>query len=321
MRALRFGAVCAAAAALLAACDASKPSGPGGSSATTSTTRLPGQGRPPVTVGDTNIYPEQFVLGALYEQALKAKGYTVSLNRNIGPPEVRLKALQDSSVDMYPEYIDTWDSTIAGYTYAFASPSAAYRAGERYAVDHGLKLLRPTPFSDTDALATTLTYAIDNSLSAIGDLRKVASKLTVGGPPQFQTSSPGLTLVEQTYRFAPVGFKTLPVGEQYAALDQNSVQAADVNTTDGQLASGDYVLLSDPAHVFGWGNVVPVVSQAALEVEGPAFVSTINEVSALLTTRVMRELNADVAVLGEDPAKVAAQFLQAHGLAPSSQTS
>jgi hypothetical protein len=44
------------------------------SSVTTATTPLPGQGRPPVIVGDTNTYPEQFVLGALYQQALTAEG-------------------------------------------------------------------------------------------------------------------------------------------------------------------------------------------------------------------------------------------------------
>jgi osmoprotectant transport system substrate-binding protein len=121
------------------------------------------------------------------------------------------------------------------------------------------------------------------------------------------------------YRFAPLAFKTLPLGEQYTALDQNTVQAADVNTTDGQLASADYALLADPAHVFGWGNVVPVVSQTALETEGPAFAQTINKVDALLSTRVIRQLNADVAVLNEDPTKVATQFLEAHGFAVPSQ--
>jgi glycine betaine/choline ABC-type transport system substrate-binding protein len=66
---------------------------------------------------------------------------------------------------------------------------------------------------------------------------------------------------------------------------------------------------------------VPVVSQKALVEEGPAFIATINEVNALLTQRVMRELNADVAVLNEDPVKVAQQFLEAHHLVPESQSS
>ena len=46
------------------------------------------------------------------------------------------------------------------------------------------------------------------------------------------------------------------------------MQAAYVNSTDGQLASGDYRLLSDNRRIFGWGNVVPVVSATALAKEG-----------------------------------------------------
>jgi len=281
---------------------------------------LPGQGRPTVIVGDTNTYPEQFVLGALYQQALTAEGYSVSVNRNIGPVEVRVKALESGTVSVYPEYIDVWDTSVAGYKGHFPTAHAAYEAGNQYALLNDMQLLDPTPFSDTSGLGVTVPYAVQNGLNSIPDLRKVQATLTIGGPPQFQTNSPGLTQVEQTYGFVPTSFKPFPAGAQYGALDQNMVQAAAVDTTDGEFASGQYFVLTDPQHVFGWGNVVPVVSQKALVQEGPAFMATINEVSALLTQRVMRELNADVAVLGEDPVKVAQQFLQAHHLVPASQS-
>jgi glycine betaine/choline ABC-type transport system substrate-binding protein len=53
-----------------------------------------------------------------------------------------------------------------------------------------------------------------------------------------------------------------------------------------------------------------------LAVEGPAFAATIDAVSALLTTRVMRRLNAAVDVQHKDPHAVAKQFLQEQGLLP-----
>lgn len=314
----RAGAAFAAAAVAVAVAGCGSKTATDGDThpATTSTTPLPGQGRPPVTVGDTDIYPEQFVLGTLYEQALAAEGYNVSLNRNIGPVEVRIKALENGSVTVYPEYIGAWDAGVAGYKHGFASAHAAYKAGQHYALRHGMQLLNPTPFSDTGALGVTVAYAIANGLNSIGDLLKVQTMLTIGGPAQFQTGSPGLKQMEQAYGFAAAHFKSLPAGAQYGALAHNTVQAADINTTDGELASGEYTLLADPAHVFGWGNVVPVVSQKTLAREGPAFAATIDEVSALLTLGVIRQLNADVAVLNEDPNKVAQQFLEAHHLVP-----
>ena len=66
--------------------------------------------------------------------------------------------------------------------------------------------------------------------------------------------------------------------------------------------------------MFGFGNVVPVVTLHALREEGPAFAATIERVDRMLTARVMRALNSDVDVAHENPATVATQFLQTHGL-------
>jgi osmoprotectant transport system substrate-binding protein len=126
-----------------------------------------------------------------------------------------------------------------------------------------------------------------------------------------------LPALEDAYGFTPGVFKPLAVGDQYAALDHGTVQAADVNTTDGQLVGGDYTLLRDPRRVFGFGQVVPVVSARVLRLEGPAFAATVNRVSALLTTPVIRRLNAAVDVYHRDPTVVAKQFLQAYGLLAS----
>jgi osmoprotectant transport system substrate-binding protein len=286
-------------------------------STATTTTLLPGTGRPPVAIGDKNTFPEQFVLGALYEQALAAEGFNVSLDRNIGPPEVTLPALLNGSLDMYPEYINVWDSTVAGYKRRFATAKDAYAVGQRYALAHNYELLKMTPFSDTSAIGVMLTYAVRNGLSTISDLRKVAAKLTLGGPPEFENSLQGLAGVEDVYGFAPASFQSLPVGQQYVELDAGKIQAAFVDTTDGQLLSDSYAVLRDPSHVFGFGNVVPVVSQKVLEQEGPAFVATINSVSALLTTPVMRQLNYDVGIAHQDPTTVAKEFLEAHHLVPA----
>jgi osmoprotectant transport system substrate-binding protein len=63
----------------------------------------PGRGRPPVTLGDKN-FTEQYILGQLYAQALRAKGYTVHLKSDIGPSGVTDGALIRGQIDLYPEY-------------------------------------------------------------------------------------------------------------------------------------------------------------------------------------------------------------------------
>lgn len=289
----------------------------GTQTSTTTTGPLPGTGRPAVVVGDKNT-PEQFVLGELYEQALAAEGFSVSLNSNIGPTEVTIRALHLGSLGLYPEYIDIWNEQVAHDHQMFHSSRTAYQAGQRFAARQGFRLLNPTPFGDTQALAVTDFYANEHGLRTIRDLRKMGHSLAVGGPPQFKAG--GLVALEHAYGLPTPAFKIIPLGSQYQALNQNAVQAADVNTTDGDLATGNYRVLADPGHVLGWGNVVPVVTQKVLENEGPSFAATINDVSALLTLSVMRQLNEQVEQ-HVSPATAATQFLETHGLLSPGQGS
>lgn len=314
----RWRPVLAALLALtLAACgadDAKRPqTATDRRASTTATVILPGTGRPPITIGDKN-YTEQFILGEIYEQALAAQGFTVSLNKNIGSTPVIVQALGDGQLDMYPEYLGTFNADVANDPRVFPSVRAAFSVARRYAVANGLELLRPTPFSDTDAIAVLSTFGAEHHLRTIADLVRVQSDLTLGASPQFEASPSGLLGIESVYGVVPAHFQPLAIGLQYPALQNGSVQAADVFTTDGQLASGQYQLLDDPDHVFGFENVVPVVTQAAMLAEGPAFADTINTVSAKLTTPTMRELNADVNIYNQTPSAVAKQFLLEHGL-------
>ena len=57
----------------------------------------------PIIVGAKN-FPEQYVLGQLYRQALIAKGFDVSYKENIGSTELIDTALKSGKVTLYPEY-------------------------------------------------------------------------------------------------------------------------------------------------------------------------------------------------------------------------
>ena len=266
-----------------------------------------------ITVGDKN-FAEQFVLGQLYVQALRAQGYSVNVNQNIGPTDVTVQALKSGSLTVYPEYLNTFNSAVAGYRHPFKTLLDAYQGAQHYALGHGMQLLAPTPFSDTPAIAVTVAYAADTHVRTIADLDRLTAGLTLGGPPQFQQGAPGLPALNDTYGFVPLGYRPMAVGDQYSALNNGAIQAAEVNSTDGQLATGDYTLLRDPRRVFGWGNVVPVVSAKAIATEGPAFADTIQRVNDMLSTATIRQLNYAVAIAGQDPGAVARQFLQTHGL-------
>ena len=57
----------------------------------------------PIIIG-TKDFPEQYVLGQLYKQALEAKGFKVQYKENIGSTELIDKSLRSGKVTFYPEY-------------------------------------------------------------------------------------------------------------------------------------------------------------------------------------------------------------------------
>jgi len=323
-RGLLSGILAVAAAVLMAACGSSSSSS-SSSSATSSTpaattggsstaaTSGPGVGKPAVTIGDKN-FTEEYILGALYQQALAAKGYKATLKGNIGSSEIIYKALTSGQIDMYPEYTGTLLTAVAGVTTPPHSAQDAYNQAKAFAEKHGYTLLAKTPFYDSDALGALKAYAQKNKLTSIADLKKLGTAVKLGGAPEFQTRAEGLVGLKQQYGINPT-FVPLAIGLTYKALDSGQVGVSDVFTTDPQLTTGKYVLLSDPKKVFGFQNVAPVVKQSVVAAEGPAFQQTIDKVSSLLTLPAIQKMNAAVALDQQSPATVAHQFLAANGLA------
>ena len=272
----------------------------------------PGVGKPPVVIGDKN-FTEEYILGALYQQALAAKGYSVTLKGNIGSSEIIWKALTSGQIQGFPEYTGTLLTAIAGDNKPPTSAAQTYALAQAYVQKTGYTLLNQTPFFDSDALAVTKAYAAKYHLSSIEDLKKLGHSLKLGGAPEFATRYAGLVGLKQLYGLNPT-FVPLAIGITYQAIDSGQVGAFDAFTTDAQLTSGKYVLLSDPKRVFGFQNVAFVVKKSVLAAEGPAFTQTINKVSALLTLPAIQRMNAAVALDQQAPASVAHTFLAANGL-------
>jgi osmoprotectant transport system substrate-binding protein len=286
----------------------------GSKSKSSSSSTTAGAGKPAFTIGSKS-FTEEAILGELYAQALKAKGYKVSLKPNIGQTEIADKALTSGKISMYPEYTGTTLSVVAGEKNKPKSAAAAYAAAKKFYEGRGQTLTQPTPFFDSDGVAVAKAYATQNGLKAIPDLKKLGSKVTLAGAPEFATRDEGLLGLKKVYGLKDLKFKPLQIGLQYKALDQGAVNAIEVFTTDGALASGKYTVLDDPQKVFGFQNVAMVVPKALLTKLGPEFQTTVDAVSAKLTNEAMQKMNAAVDIDKNKPADVAMKFLQANGLA------
>jgi osmoprotectant transport system substrate-binding protein len=310
--------VLAALALLVAGCGgsdtSSTSSSSGGSSAASS---QPGKGKPAITIG-TKDFTEEFVLGQLYAQALRAKGYTVNLKSNIGATEIIDKALTSGQIDAYPEYTgETVTSTFHKNVLTSSREKLTNLAKQLYA-KRGQMTSTPTPFEDTDAVITLKDYAQKNNLTTVADLKNV-SHFSIAGQAPFKGRIAGLKGMQSIYGIDNATFKQLPPGLQYRALDRGDVDTADAFTTDPQLASGKYTTLKDPKGVFSFQNVLFVINKPKYEaLGGPAFMATVDKVNSLLTAPAIQAMNKAVLTDKKDPATVAAQFLKANGLSGGS---
>jgi osmoprotectant transport system substrate-binding protein len=322
-RGLLLSLLALALTALVAAgCGGGDSGGSGGaassssSSSSSSASDQPGKGKPPLTIG-TKDFTEEFVLGELYSQALKAKGYTVTLKRNIGPTEIVDKALTSKRIDAYPEYTGITVAVVAKDDLPKTAPETA-DAAKAFYEGRGQTVIGPTPFQDVDAIATTKEYAQKNSLASVADLKGLPS-FRLGARPEFKSRFTGLVGMRKEYGITNAKFRQLALGLQYQALDKGDVDAANVFSTDAQLASGKYTVLKDPKGIFGFQNVHFVINKDKYDaLGGQAFADVIAAVNKLLTNDAMQSMNSAVDLDKKDPRVVAGQFLQANGLAGGS---
>ena len=309
----RLLAIMALAVAAIAGCGSSASS----SSSSGSTTALPGAGKPPIVMGAKN-FTEELILGQLYQQALQAKGYKVSLNDSFPGVALINAALKSGKIQWYPEY--TWEviTAVAGQQGKnIKTAQQAWDVANQIEKKQGFQLLSMTPFTDANALAALPSYASKNHLTTIGDLKHVgkdASNVIYCDAPENRTLWTGLVGLKQAYGLNNIQFKGLGFGLLPLALQKGRCDVADIFQTDPSYAQYHFVPLKDTKNIFGFQNVAPVVSAKLLKAEGPAFAQTLNRVSALLTQQAMIKMNEAVVVNKISPAEVAKEFLKANGL-------
>jgi osmoprotectant transport system substrate-binding protein len=269
---------------------------------------------PTIIVGSKN-FPEEDILGQLYTQALKAKGFTVQYKSQIGATELMTSALQGGKINFYPEYTGVIVQDVFHHTFSPKTAAATYQLAKKLEAGKGYTLLNPTPFYDTDVLAVTNATASKYGLKTISDLKKAGS-FKLGGFPECKTRNTCFIGYTKQYGLSKASFLPLAGISAYAALDAGKVLAADVFSTDPPLAKpSKYTVLADPKHVTGFQNVAPIVKTSLAQQLGSKFASTVNAVSAKLTLPAIIAMNKAVEVDKHSAASVAKAFLKANGLA------
>ncbi|MCF3137501.1 ABC transporter substrate-binding protein [Streptomyces olivochromogenes] len=295
----------AAATALLTGCSSSDTSGDPlkGDKASGDT----------VVVGSNN-FAESILLADIYGEALKAKGIKVTYRPNIGSRETTYGLLKNGAISVLPEY----NGALLAYLDQKAKPKTIEETTSAIEakLDSKLTLLKPAPAEDKDSVTVNAETAKKYHLtekSTIADLKDAAKDLVIGASPEFQTRQQGLVGLKDVYGLEFKSFKALDAGGPLtqAALKKDTVQVADLFTTDPTISKEKFVVLQDPQSLFGYENVQPLVYKSALSQKG---VDALNAVSAKLDTATLLDLDTQVQSQNKDPLDVAKAWLKSAGL-------
>jgi glycine betaine/choline ABC-type transport system substrate-binding protein len=269
-----------------------------------------------LTVGSKN-FTEALILGDIYAQALKAAGYDVKTNLNLGSETVAYKALQDGEISGYPEYTSTLLTSIFGKeaNQVPAEAQAAFQQAQQELQPKGQTAFQPTPFADANALGMLKTKADELGVTKISDLQGKSQDLTLYGSPECRQRVDCLVGLQDVYGLQFKSFNPVDIGLRYTVLDKGQADASIVFTSDAQLAANPdkYVLLQDDKGIFPSGNVIWVTDQSTVQKAGPDYQATIEKVQQGLTLPVMQELNSRVDIDKQDPAAVATEYLKEDG--------
>ena len=263
-----------------------------------------------ITIGSA-AFPENVLLADIYAGAMSAKGVKVSKKLQIGERPVYIKALQDGSIDMVPEY----SGSILSYfdkSATATAPNAVYAALQQK-LPTTLAVLNFAQAQDNDTIVVTQDTAKKYNLRTLADLCPVAGQLTLGAPKQFETRPDGVPALKSIYGISFKAFKPLDVGGPVtvSSLKNGQVDAADLFSTDPAIKGNNFVALTDSRNQFAAQNIVPLATKAKIT---QTIADAANAVSAKLDTDTLAGLVAKVQNDKQDPEAVAKAWLSQNGL-------
>jgi len=239
----------------------------------------------------------------------------VNTDLNLGSETVALKALKAGEISGYPEYISTALTSFykAAPEDVPSDPDAAYEKVKAEAAKDGLVAFPQTPFASANAVGMLTSKAEELGVTKISDLKGQDKDLKLYGSPECRQRIDCLLGLQQNYGLDPQ-FTPVDIGLRYEVLDKGQADLSIVFTTDAQLGVDDkYTILEDDLGVLPAGNVTFLTTQDVIDEAGPEYQQTIEDVQSDLTVEVMQELDARVDIDKEEPADVAADYLQTIG--------
>src|SRR4051794_35499436 len=293
--------------------DSSSSSGSGGSKPGTEIKKDSANSSKQITIGSKN-FPEQYILGEIYAQALQAAGFNVKKALDLGAEQVAFKALKSGKVDAYPEYTGT--ALTSFYKVKTddvpRDPQQSYDELKKDLAKDNITAYPQTPFQNTYKVTSTKATAdkLGNPKTLSQVAQKAGSKMSISGFPECRQRTDCLLGLKSKYNWTP---KFVSSQGQYSDLDAKQADFTFGFSTDGALSTDKYVTYEDDKSLFPPYYVTLLTRNEAAKKLGDSGMKVIEQIQKPLTEQVMQELNARVSIDKQKPEQVAQEYLKQSG--------
>ena len=259
---------------------------------------------PEVKIGSKS-FTESVILGELVAHLVEDAGGRSVYKRELGGTQVLWQALLGGDIDVYPEYTGTISEEILA--------GEGIRGEEkirRALAAKGIRMSRPFGFNNTYAIGMKEDVAARLGIGTISDLRD-HPKLRFGFSNEFMDRGDGWPSLRDRYRLPQREVRGLEHALAYVGLENGSIDATDLYSTDAEIRYYDLRVLDDDLGQFPIYNGV-LVYRGDLQDRSPEVVAALLRLEGRISEEAMVEMNAQAMLEKVPETRIAADFLAAH---------
>ncbi len=245
-------------------------------------------------------FAEQYILVALMEDRLRAKGLAASRRDGLGSAVI-FDALAAGDIDAYVEYSGTLWANQMRRTDILPRGEVLAEVAKWVKERHGIALLGGLGFENAYALAATRKRAAQLGLKSLGDLAPHAPTLSIAGDYEF-FGRPEWRAIRETYGLAFRQQRQMQAEFMYPAVAAGEVDVISAYTSDGRIAQFDLKVLDDPRNAIPPYDAILLVSPR--RANDKAFLDALRPLVDAINVELMREANRRAGE-GASPAAVA----------------
>ena len=271
--------------------------------------------RPNHPVIGAKNFTEQVILGELLAQEIEAKsGLRVERRFYLAGSYICQQALVAGRIDAYVEYTGTALTAILKQPIDRNPQQVLATVRLLYQTRYHVTVTPPLGFENTFAMVIRSEDARRLHLTTLSQAARYTPQWRLGVGYEFQQRPDGLPGLSKAYglNFAAPP-RVMDLGLLYRALISHQVDMIAANSTDGQIAEFNLVVLEDDKHFFPPYDAVPLVRDDALA-RWPSMRTALDALGGKITAADMRAMNESVDARHRDPAEIVRQFRLRRGL-------